>query len=287
MPLHAPSLFDHQIPATHATIQAKDAIIYALSIGYGTRPLHPDHLRHTYGPEIVCSPSLANVIAHPGPWMRQAGVDWNGVVHAEQRLAIHRPLPLDEPLVCNSRMVSIVDKGAGKGMFASFERTIETVDGRRPLATIIQTDACRLDGGCGSHGTPPTSLPKVPVRAPDYSLSVPIREDAALLYRLNGDLNPLHVDPVVARNAGFPRPILHGLCTFGQAGRVISEWSLESGNGGVRALEARFSAPVFPGDLLFVELWKEDQELRFRVSAGERRSIVVDCGRALLASAAL
>ncbi len=167
------------------------------------------------------APTLANVVAHPGPWLQDAGIDWQRLVHAEHRLTIHRPVPIDTPLLSRSRMTAIVDRGPEKGMFATFERAIVTLAEEAPVATIVQTNACRGDGGCGSAGTPPEPLAPVPARAPDAVFAIAVPQDAALLYRLNGDLNPLHSDPAYAARAGFPRPILHGLCTFGYAGYAI------------------------------------------------------------------
>ncbi|MDF7662064.1 MaoC/PaaZ C-terminal domain-containing protein [Erwiniaceae bacterium L1_54_6] len=284
MPIHADDLFAYAIPVTHARVTSRDALLYALSIGYATRPLDAQQLRYSYGPEPITALTLANVIAHPGPWMRDAGVNWSGVVHAEQRLIIHRDMPLDKELVCTSQMVSVVDKGAAKGMFASYQRTIATADEGKVIATIIQTDACRFDGGCGSQGTPPPALLRVPERAADQVVDIVIPPDAALLYRLNGDFNPLHADPEFARSAGFERPILHGLCTLGHAGRVVADWVAQHGAGTLQAIDARFTAVVFPGDRLAIELWSENAQVRFRVRAVDRNNTVIDCGTALLAA---
>ncbi|MBP2200192.1 MaoC family dehydratase [Pantoea cypripedii] len=286
MSLHADDLFAYAIPVTHARVTTRDALLYALSTGYATRPLDPQQLRYSYGPDPIAALTLANVVAHPGPWMRDAGVNWSGVVHAEQRLIIHREMPLDQDLVCTSRMVSVVDKGAEKGMFASYQRTLTTADAGVVIATIIQTDACRFDGGCGSQGTPPPALLRVPEREADKVVDIVIPPDAALLYRLNGDFNPLHADPAFARSAGFERPILHGLCTLGHAGRVVADWVAQNDGRTLQAIDARFTAVVFPGDRLTVEQWIENAQVRFRVRAPERNSTVIDCGTALLPSAA-
>ena len=280
MPVTAQAIFDYPVPEIRQRVTTRDTILYALSVGYGIKPLDPDHLLRTFGPVLRAVPTFANVIAYPGPWLKDAGVDWNGVVHAEQRLELHRPLPLDVDLISTTRMLSIVDKGPEKGMFATFERTIRRADDAQAIATIVHTDACRFDGGCGSAGAAPAPLPRVPTTPPDRTVCVAIPEDAALLYRLNGDLNPLHADPVTARKAGFERPILHGLCTFGYVGYVIADSILQAGFVEPSAMAARFTAPVFPGETLAVDLWTLEPQIRFRARVPERDCVALDCGTA-------
>lgn len=284
MTLDADHLMDFAIPLSHQTVTAKDAIIYALSTGYSLNPLDPAHLEYMRETAPLTAATLANVVAHPGPWMKQAGVDWQRLVHSEHRLTIHRPVPLDIPLVSRSKMLSVVDRGVGKGMFASFERRIETESGASPVATIIQTNGCLGDGGCGSAGSPPKPLMSVPDRRADLTMTIRLREDAALLYRLNGDFNPLHHDPSYAADAGFSRPILHGLCTFGHAGYVIGKLCGNTAIAALDYIEARFSAPVMPGEEIVFELWRQDDsDIRFRATAPAREVIVLDRGTARLA----
>ena len=147
MPLTAQVLMDYVIPEARQTVSPRDAILYALTTGYGSEPLDGAHLSRTQEIGLQPAPTLANVVAHAGPWMKDAGVDWQKLVHSEHRLTVHRPLPLDAPLHSRSRMLSVIDRGVEKGMFATFERVIFAEDESR-LATIIQTNACRSDGGC-------------------------------------------------------------------------------------------------------------------------------------------
>jgi acyl dehydratase len=283
MALSADALMVFPIPETRQTVSAHDAILYALSVGYGAKPLDEAHLRRTTETDLLPAPTFANVVAHAGPWMKDAGVDWQKLVHSEHRLTIHRPVPLDQPLLSRSRMLSVVDRGPDKGMFATFERVIFSVADELPVATIIQTNACRGDGGCGSAGTPPDALFPVPQRDPDAVFSIEMREDAALLYRLNGDLNPLHCDPAYARGAGFARPILHGLCTFGHAAYAIGRVCSSAGLADVSSIAARFTGIVFPGETLYFEIWRDGQDIGFRAKVAARGVTALDNGTARLA----
>lgn len=283
MAVSARSIMDFQIPEARQTVTTRDAILYALTVGYGTEPLEESHLRRIQEHDLLPAPTLANVVTHSGPWMKDAGVDWQRLVHSEHRLAIHRPIPLDTPLVSRSRMLSVVDRGPEKGMFATFERTIFTVPDEAPIATVTQTNACRGDGGCGSAGTPLNALPAVPDREPDAVFPILLREDAALLYRLNGDLNPLHSDPSYAARAGFPRPILHGLCTFGHAGYAIGRIAGSGEIADVGSIAARFTAAVLPGDRLEFDIWREAQDIHFRARVPARGVVALDHGIARLA----
>jgi acyl dehydratase len=283
MVLSAQSMLDFPVPDATQTVTAKDAILYALSVGYGTNPLEASALRRVYERDLLTAPTFANIVAHAGAWMKETGADWARLVHAEQRLTIHRLVPLDTPMISRSRVLSVVDRGVEKGMFISFERVLATVDGNEPIATIMQTNACRGDGGCGSAGSPPEALAKVPDRAPDLDFSVDLSDSAALLYRLNGDLNPLHVDPQAASLGGFPRPILHGLCSFGYAGYAIVAAIDPSMVTDLGSIAARFSAPVFPGETITFQIWREGAEVRFRGIVAARGVTILDNGTARLA----
>ncbi|UIJ83718.1 MaoC family dehydratase [Rhizobium leguminosarum] len=282
MTLSAQSILDFPVPQATHVVTARDAILYALSVGYGTNALDEKALNYVYERDLVTSPTLANIVAHPGPWMQQTGVDWARLVHSEHRLTIHWPVPLDVQLISRSRVLSVVDRGVEKGMFVSFERLIVTKDGDEPIATIVQTNACRGDGGCGSAGSAPEPLSKVPDGEPDFEFHVDIPGNAALLYRLNGDLNPLHIDPQAAARSGFDRPILHGLCSFGYAGYAIVA-AIDSGMAiGLSAIAARFSAPIFPGETITVQIWRNNAEIRFRGLVASRDAIILDNGMARL-----
>ncbi|WP_165793817.1 MaoC family dehydratase [Hyphococcus luteus] len=178
---------------------------------------------------------------------------------------------------------AIVDKGAGQGCLLRAVRQIFDASDNALIATVRQTSLLRGDGGCGSYGeTLPPSKP-VPDRGPDARMEIETRPEQALLYRLSGDYNPLHADPQVAADAGFPAPILHGLCTYAIAGKAILGWACDNDPALLRGLDCRFTAPVFPGERLLVEMWRSATDVvAFRASVPARETIVLDCGLAQL-----
>ncbi|TXI06873.1 MAG: dehydratase [Rhizobium sp.] len=283
MPISTHSLMNFPIPDIRRSVSTRDAILYALSTGYGNEPLDAAHLRRVEERDLTVTPTLANVVADAGSWMEDAGINWQKLVHAEHRLTIHAPVPVDIPLLSRSHMRSIVDRGPDKGMFATFDRTILTAGDEKIVATMSQTNACRGDGGCGSAGTPPEPLRAVPSHACDATLSIAIPEDAALLYRLNGDLNLLHADPAYAAQAGFPRPILHGLCTFGYAGYAIGRMLGKADLADIGFIAARFTAVVFPGDTIEFDIWRDGLDVYFQARIPARQATVLDYGNARLA----
>src|SRR5262249_39601236 len=148
------------------------------------------------------------------------GVDWVKVVHAEQGIRLHRPLPTEGRLIGRTRVTGLVDKGTGKGALLYSERVVTDAAGT-PIVTLDQTTFLRGDGGCGGTTGPAKAPYPTPDRTPDLAVDLATPASQALLYRLNGDYNPLHADPAVAAKAGFPKPILHGLATFGVIGHAL------------------------------------------------------------------
>jgi acyl dehydratase len=176
------------------------------------------------------------------------------------------------------------DKGAEKGALMLQERRIsDTVSGEL-IATVTQTTMLRADGGFGgAHGAPLMAPHALPNRSPDAVCDLPTLPQAALLYRLNGDLNPLHADPAVAQTAGFARPILHGLATMGVAMHAVLKTLLGYDATSVRGMRVRFTAPVLPGETLRTELWRDGAVISLRTTAVERGAIVLNAGRVDLA----
>ena len=258
----------------------KDTILYALGIGFGQEATNPDHLKYVYEQDLQAFPTMAVVLGYPGFWMKnpEAGINWVKLVHGEQRLTMHRPIPAKGRVIGRSRISHVIDKGADKGALVITERALTDADGN-VLVTIAQTTFCRGDGGLSQSDDSPTALEATPDTAPDMTCSLPILEQAALIYRLCADNNPLHADPAVAARAGYPRPILHGLCTYGVAARAIVQTACGNDANKLASLNTRFSSPVYPGETLVVEMWKDGNTgVRFRAKVAERDVIVLSHG---------
>lgn len=255
---------------------AQRTILYALGIGLSTDG--PD-LDFVYEARLRAFPTLAVTLGAENflRGERHGELDWSQVLHAAQSVEWHRPLPPTGRVAARSEVEAIVDRGAGRGALIQLARHLSGAEGGQPLATLRFTLFARGDGGGGvSFGSVdvPAELPATP---PDDSLALPTRPDLASIYRLSGDLNPLHIDPDAARRAGFDRPILHGLCSYGIAARALSTVLLDGECERLARLDVRFSAPVFPGDTLVTEVWRTgDREARFRVRA--RDVTVLDKG---------
>lgn len=289
------------LPAVTQTYTERDSALYALGLGLvRTNPAPAAALRHVYeGGEggLVALPMMASVLATGPFWMQDpaTGIDWRRVLHAEQRLQIHRPLPAAATVVAEQRVDAIHDKGADKGALMRLSRRLVDARSGELLATVGSTAFLRGDGGCGSAGGSGEGAP-VPQavltdRPPDHEVSHEVRPEQALLYRLSGDLNPLHADPAVARAAGFAQPILHGLCSYGIAGLALTETACGHDATRLTRLDLRFANPVFPGETLLTEIWLTGPgraALRMRVPARDdpKRRTVLDHGVAEFAPAA-
>lgn len=284
MPLNADALRDWTFEPRHQTYTDRDTLLYALSVGFGTDPLDERELPFVYERELKAVPTMAAVLCHLGPWISdpRTGATRSKVVHGEQRLAFHAPLPPAGHLVAQSRVIGVEDKGADKGALVHVERVISNAETGERLATIVHTSFCRADGGFGTSFGPTFTPHDLPQRAPDLVVDAPTRRDAALLYRLNVDRNPLHVDPEAATRAGFPRPILHGLCTYGIGARQIITRLLGHDPSRLRTFDARFSSAVYPGETLSFEFWRDGEVISFQAFVRERGKKVLDNGRALV-----
>ncbi len=276
-------LMNFQFPETVHSLTARDTILYALGVGAGDPPDDPWELRRVYEDGLVALPTMAVVLAYPGNWYKtlSPGLDHTLIVHASERFELHRPLPVAGTLAARPQIVAIYDKGEGRGSLVVSRRTIADAATGEPLATVTQTAFCRGDGSLGGPVVPPPKPHTLPARAPDALVDMPTSPRAAMIYRLSGDDNPLHVDPQFARAAGFERPILHGLATYGHAGRAIMKTFCGKDAATIRTMDCRFMAPVFPGERLSIALWRDGETVSFRASAGGR--VVVDNGIAELA----
>lgn len=273
-------------PIEHA-YEPRDTQLYALGVGLGLDPLDAGQLRYVYegtgGDALQALPTMANVLAYPGFWAREpdTGIDWRRVVHAEQEIALHAPLPPRGRLVGRTRVTALWDRGDGKGAFMQQQREVRDAAAGTLLATVTQLSLLRGDGGFGdggSAGAPPAPH-AIPERAPDHVCDLPTLPQAALLYRLSGDLNPLHADPEVARAAGFERPILHGMATMGVAAHAVLRTLLDYDAARFAGMRVRFTAPALPGDTLRTELWVDGPVVSLRTTAVERGAVVLSNAR--------
>ncbi|MET4576234.1 MaoC/PaaZ C-terminal domain-containing protein [Ottowia thiooxydans] len=264
----------------------RDTMLYALGIGMGQDPMNEAELAHVTESELRAVPSMAAVIATPGFWMRDSqpstGIDTVRMVHGEQSVVIHRPLPSEATVSGCSKVVSVVDKGEGKGAIVYVEKRISDEQGEL-LATCLSTVFCRGDGGFsgGAGGDAPLEPPPAtPDRVPDFTIDLETRPETALIYRLSGDYNPLHSDPRVAKAAGFPKPILHGLGTYGAACRGLLAGCFEHESNRMRSIRARFSSPVYPGDKIVLDIWAAAADIQFRARVPARDATVLTHGHA-------
>jgi acyl dehydratase len=278
MTIDAARLLGWSFPVTEHTVTARDAMLYALGLGLGRDPVDQAELRYVYDRDLCVLPTMAAVIGHPGPWYADpgTGIDWVRVVHGEQSVEMHAPLRAGIPLRCETSVTDVEDKGSGRGALVRWQRRLTGASDGLPVATLDSTLFCRGDGGFGGFRRPRAGGPDHPPGPPTATVTQEISPRASLIYRLSGDLNPIHADPQVAADAGFERPILHGLCTFGMAA-----WSAlrELAGGDATALtsiSARFKAPVLPGQSLRTDLWQDGTAVRFTSSVGDR--VVLDHG---------
>ena len=268
----------------------KDTMLYALGLGYGHDPMDEKQLQFVYEKNLKALPTLPVVIASPGFWVKEpdSGIDWVRIVHGEQSLTVHKPLPVAGTVIGRLRITALVDKGEGKGALVYQERTLHEKSSNALLSTIHSVTFCRADGGFsakpgnGPKGGDPAPAPKpaTPDTAPQAVCDLPTLPQAALIYRLCADRNPLHAEPAVATAAGFPRPILHGLATYGVAGHAILKTYCDYDPARLKSLALRFSSPVFPGETIRTEMWREANRVQFRAKVIERDIVVLSHGTA-------
>jgi acyl dehydratase len=260
----------------------KDIMLYALGVGMGRDPLDEKELPFVYennGLKVV--PTFASVIGRgEAPPERQrmpqkSQINFALVVDGERRITFHKPLPAKCDVISDERMLAILDKGEGKGAVLVQERAARDAKSGDELFTIVSSIFARGDGGFGGSPEGGPALHILPERAPDLIKECDTRPDQALLYALSGDRNPLHRDPAFARMVGFPRPILHGLCSYGTACRAVLSTLAEYQPERITQFDVRFSKPVFPGETLVVEMWKDGGTISYRASVKERPGTVV------------
>ncbi|MGV8057980.1 MAG: MaoC/PaaZ C-terminal domain-containing protein [Smithellaceae bacterium] len=266
----------------------RDTMFYALSVGFGADPTDEKELRYVFEKNLVAVPSMGLVLGRPEPFWAdpKAEIDWAKIVFGEQSLEIHRQLPVEGTVRARERVAGMVDKGKEKGAVLFTERHIVDDKTGDPLATLRSSLFCRGDGGFGgSRGDVPQAVYTVPESNPDRVAELVTLPQAALFYRLTGDMNPLHADPERARQVGFQKPILHGLCSYGFAVHAILKLWCDYEPVRFKSVTSRFSAPIYPGETFLFETWKsaDGKGVLFRGWCKERKSKVLDSGYAVLA----
>lgn len=254
-----------------------ETILYALGIGAGSDGDAAD-LPFLYEAQLRAFPSQATIVAWDDSWIPRLGLNEAMIVHGEQRITLHRPLPVRARISAQARVTGVVDKGKDRGALLYVETSIEEHDDQRPLATLLSTVFARGDGGFGGSSAAAIVPHRVPDRAPDLQFEAHVPFNQPFIYRLSGDRNPLHVDPASARAAGFERPILHGLCTYGIAVRSIIRCALANDSDRIEHVAARFSAPVFPGERVQTLIWRDGPQLSFRMQVAAASRTVLDNG---------
>ena len=228
----------------------RDVMLYALGVGCST-----DELQFTYERDLMVLPTFAVIPAFPAMLNLGGAMQVNPmmILHGEQRIELHAPIPTEGTITTTPTIRAVYDKG--KGALVVVET--DSVDEKgRLLFRNTSGIFARGEGGFGGDRGPSGAKNVVPDRKPDKSVSFTTRPDQALLYRLSGDMNPLHADPDFAKMAGFDRPILHGLCTYGFAGRAVLQAYCGNDPARFKSFEVRFSGVVFPGETITTDMWQ-------------------------------
>jgi len=270
------------IPDVVRSHTARDTVLYALGLGLGQDPCDEDQLRFVLEDRLLALPSMAVVLAYPCVWFSDpaTGVNFTKVVHAELSFVNHRPLPVAANVVGKTRLTGIFDKGPRVGALLQTQSEVFDQSDGSLLCSITSASMARDDGGFGGGDVAEKKVWIEPDRAPTAVSEIRTIPQAALIYRLSGDDNPLHSDPGRAREAGYGRPILHGRCSFGIAAWAILKHCCGYAPERFKSMSARFSSPVFPGETLRTEIWQDGGSVQFRTSVVERGAIALTHGSA-------
>jgi acyl dehydratase len=284
MALDPHALLAHQFPEIEQTISDRDCMLYALSLGVGRDPMDETDLRYVFEKELKIFPTMPVILGHPGDWMvrhPEFGITRKMVVHGAQCMTSHQPLRVNQTVVARNAVKAVLDKGDKGAVLVMLRELVDKASGDL-LASMESHVFCRADGGFGKSVGNAHDFPAVHQQAPDAVIEISTPENAALFYRLNQDRNPLHADPAVAAAAGFKRPILHGLCTYGLAAMALMRLHGDAGVARLGSLNARFSKPVFPGETVNFEFWQTSNAISFRAIVKERDAVVLDRGQITL-----
>jgi len=255
----------------------KDSILYGLGVGLGNDPMNMDELKYVYENGQIALPSMATNFQYHSSLLMSANLNFIMVVHGEQKLSIINPIPVSGEFVADMKVINCFDKGASKGAIVEVETTVKLKSDGTEICKLISTTFARGDGGFGGPESPPQKVYE-PEGTPDIVDEITTKPDQALIFRLSGDYNPLHSDPNFAKAAGFPKPILHGLCTYGVACRSIVKTACDKDVKKLKSFNCRFSSPVFPGETIVTEMWKNGNVINFQSKVKERDKIILKNG---------
>lgn len=284
MTIEYPAIMKFQSDSVELNWSTRDTMLYALGVGYGDEPTEPRALRFTYERELLALPTFAATLAAGAePRPDQLGIDVSRMLHAGQKIELRKAFPAQGHATASARVVAVQDKGAEKGALIVYAVDLSDAPDQ-VFASATTTLMARGDGGFdGPKVLDADAPPTRPQRDPDAIVHLKTQPGQALLYRLSGEMNPLHADPEIARAAGFERPILQGPCTFGMTLRAVLEAWPELSPLDLRSHEVRFAAPLYPGDTLSVRLWRNDGEIHFEADVLDKRLTVIKNGRSLFA----
>jgi acyl dehydratase len=261
---------------THASWDQDDVILYHLGIGAGVgKPTDPKELEYTYERNLKVLPSFAVVpvfsaLGHLGT-IPGVSINFALVLHGEQDVEIHRPIPTAAKIETTGRVAGLYDKGKAALIVLEVASRLENGE---PLFTNRFSIFARGEGGFGGESGPKPGN-EAPSRAPDAVVESPTVSHQALLYRLSGDKNPLHADPDFAKMGGFDVPILHGLCSFGVVCKAVVDRLLEGAVDRVARYQARFAGVVFPGETIVTSMWRENGKIVLAAKTKERDTPVI------------
>ena len=253
-----------------------DALIYSLGVGCGVNDL-AFTTENSEGVAQQALPTMAAVLGRPGPglWERLGDINWEKLVHAEQAISIERPIPPEGRISTVARLCGIYDKRSGALVEIEY-LSCDAADGALIFSTKTSLFIRGEGGWGGERGT--SIRPTMPDREPDHLVTLRTSNDQALIYRLSGDRNPLHSDPLFATRAGFEKPILHGLCTYGFTGRALVETVCGNDPARLVSMRCRFSSPVWPGDELTVKVWEVAHGEALFQTLRQGSSVAIDSG---------
>lgn len=255
----------------------KDSILYGLGVGLGNDPMNMDELKYVYENGQIALPSMATNFQYHSSLLMSAKLNFVMVVHGEQKLSIINPIPVSGDFLADMKVISCFDKGASKGAIIDVETSVKLKSDGTEICKLVSTTFARGDGGFGGPESPPQEIFE-PEGTPDMFDEITTKPDQALIFRLSGDYNPLHSDPNFAKAAGFPKPILHGLCTYGVACRSIVKTACDNDVKKLKSFNCRFSSPVFPGETIVTEMWKNGNIINFQSKVKERDKIILKNG---------